>query len=193
MQKNAFFLQQSLRKKQYTIGTHGCPFRAVARSGVCFRFCRTPRTCRALGQGGRHVNHALGDHVPWIRPHSVFRLFAPSDEAEQYRARILHLCVHEIQAQAYFWRRFFRKPAEEAEGGVYFVRTARQNSGGGGGGLGGERNPPKCWWACSMPVAPLAPQPSLVGRPMRHGAYGRHARLSDDTARDIGVRLSACG
>ena len=49
MHADAFFWQQSPQKKQYTIGTHRCPFFAVVQTGRRIPFC--PALCNERGDG----------------------------------------------------------------------------------------------------------------------------------------------
>ena len=82
MHGDAFFWQQSPQKKQYTIGTEWCPCRAVARTGRrSSSFCCAHAHLRP-GQGRPPCKPRIWRLRKGICPHSVFRCFAPSDEAE---------------------------------------------------------------------------------------------------------------
>ncbi len=58
-------------------------------------------------KGGLYVTLIPGDPSLGSTHIAYSACLAPSDEIEQYLARILHLCVHEIQAWISLWRVFF--------------------------------------------------------------------------------------
>ena len=99
-----------------------------------------PSRSRAQGKGGRHVNRAFGDsarrstHIAYSA--DLLRLTRLNSIEPGYCT-----CAY-MKYRPKAWSGFRFENPEKVDGGVYFVRTARQKSGGGGGGPGGERNPP---------------------------------------------------